>query len=179
MTAAAALLSIPGSWACKLPVMGSSLSLQAKRPGFGSLKCETVPPVSPELERAPSSRSGQRPWPLGGRSHRKGNRSQCWRPRSKLGPERWTERWDRHGFELGLVPVCVRGAKTGHPEGPWALRSLAAPSRAEQGLRGEVQGVGTDWPLLNWEALVYCFVLGVVSFEKQEIEPLYDIDFTA
>lgn len=44
------------------------------------------------------------------------------------------------------------------------------------GHRGQV---GTDWPQLGWEDLVYCFVLGFVSFEKQEIEPFYDMDFTA
>lgn len=47
------LFSIPDSWACMLPMMGSSLPTQAMFPGLGSLVCGKVPPVSPELENAP------------------------------------------------------------------------------------------------------------------------------
>ena len=47
------LLSTPDGWTCMLPVTGSSLSIQAMFPGFGSLECEKVPPVFPELEYDP------------------------------------------------------------------------------------------------------------------------------
>lgn len=47
------LLSYPDDRACMLPVTGSSLSIQAMFPGFGSLECGKLPPVSPGLKYDP------------------------------------------------------------------------------------------------------------------------------
>lgn len=83
------------------------------------------------------------------------------------GLEAWVLSRGRRGFELSLAPIGVRGAKTGHPGGA-AGPALWGGGRAWQSGVGEgaVRGVGTDWPWLNGEALAYCFVLDVVSFEK-------------
>lgn len=96
---------------------------------------------------------------------------------------------DCPSFQVSLeIRICFREAKGYTQE--WAMPSVSGgwhlawghvqgrPHR--QALhRGKHREVGTDWPLLGWEDLVYCFVLGFVSFEKQEIEPFYDMDFTA
>lgn len=98
---------------------------------------------------------------------------------------------DYHGFKFSLeIHMCFRGRRPHPPRNgprtqpvsvaqalPWGSRSRLHRGGGLRG--GECREGLADWPWLNWEDLVYCFVLGFVSFEKQETEPFYDMDFTA
>lgn len=103
---------IPDSWACILPVAGSSPSMRAKLPGFGSPTCEKVPPVFPELDCAPLLTGA-----VGNLGERVG-RTWSWRRPGRSGT-------DLTGSRRALVPEASWRARPGGrgPQHPSPFRS--------------------------------------------------------
>lgn len=99
---------------------------------------------------------------------------------------------DYQSFKVSLeIHICFRGAKIGHTqEQPrkhlclWLLLPCPGTCAGQASQRwgsaqGQVQGGLHRLALAQLGGFGLLFLLGFVSFEKQEIEPFYDMDFTA